>query len=201
MKPELILDIIAVSISVISVLAAAIACYFSFKATTPSIFIEINHNQCVYSEKFKKLIVPINLYNTSSIAGTIAHIRLQKDGDSKHYRPKIKGEIIDIQELKFIKKDSNHELLTDDLILETPIIVPPYGYKTGVLVFSEFLSANENVPSQIKCEIGFHIVGKRQLKCFKFNATLVAPSSVQVDSTKTLQIKDTSINSSKNLSA
>ena len=151
-------NIIALVISIGSLIAAAIASYFAYRNNYPKIKVKIDKDNCVFTPTLQFFAISIEILNVSPVAGTISNI-YAKYKDEKYYS-KIIGEEFDVTSIGALKKDSRNKVEARSLILETPITILPFTYRQGFIVFPKLCSDR----SYIDCTIYFETIGGNKIK-------------------------------------
>ncbi len=161
MDPKLILDILAIGISIVSALVAAVACYFSFRSNTPKIKINLDPNAAKFSSSHKYLALSLILRNESAMAGTIS--KIWTNFNSQIYYSHRQNEDLNISGLNIVGSGNGNAMDINERVFFTPITVEPFSYTNKVIIFSGLAPTT----TSIELEINFEIVGKRRNKKIK----------------------------------
>jgi len=140
------MDILALIISILSAIGTCVAAYFAFRANRPKIKITVG-SYCCFSQEKNYSYVYVEFYNISPATETISRISLiTKSG--KVYHSKNITEKQDTQFLQFANQD-NFEVDTDKILLITPIVLKPFSFTFGcVIFFNSVLTHGETLALQ-----------------------------------------------------
>lgn len=127
------MEIWALVISILSAIGTCVAAYFAFRANTPKIKIEVK-NVSSFSKARKYTAVFVELYNTSPVCETISDIILKTQMGTYHCKSVLDKK--DIESLQ-IYNELGIEVDSTRAKLSTPIILQPFSYTFGLVLFFE----------------------------------------------------------------
>lgn len=104
-----------------------------YKSSRPKIRINVK-NSCYFSISKKYTAVLIEIYNASSVSETISDITAKTKKGIYHCRTST--DLKDINSL-IIYNQINSALDSEKMKLSVPIIVPPFSYTVGAILFFE----------------------------------------------------------------
>lgn len=143
-----IISLIASICAAVSAIAAVISCFVHYRFTKPKIKVDINqqYQKCyyVYTEtvnegRVRAAYMPVRIYNSSAVGGTIAGIELvyiksrySVETTNSNYQP-----WFTIPSTSPLKQD------TDAFRLKVPLVVPAYSAMVGYFLFPDFPIIND----------------------------------------------------------
>lgn len=120
-------------IGLLSIVIAFISVVLMYKSSRPKIKINVK-SCCDFSISKKYTAVLIELYNTSSVIETISDITAKTKNGLYHCRAST--DLKDINSL-MIYNQINNIVDSEKTKLSVPIILPPFSYTFGVILFFE----------------------------------------------------------------
>lgn len=127
------MDILALIISILSAIGTCVAAYFAFRANRPKIKVNVS-KKSGFSKIRRYTAVFVELYNTSPVCETISDITAKIKNELYHCRAS--NDLKDINSL-MIYNQINNAVDSEKTKLSVPIILPPFSYTFGVILFFE----------------------------------------------------------------
>lgn len=127
------MEIWALVISILSAIGTCVAAYFAFRANTPKIKVNVSKVSS-FSIIKRYTAVFVELYNTSPVCETISDITAKIENGLYHFRAS--NDLKDINSL-MIYNQINNVVDSEKTKLSVPIILPPFSYVFGLLIFFE----------------------------------------------------------------